>query len=45
MTYISRTSDFVSYPAECVTDEHHTFGIISQFDAMIDLIVNAGHDK
>ena len=43
MTYISWSSEFILYLEASFMDECHTWGMMSQCDAMIDLITNVGH--
>ena len=43
MTYILRSSDFALYLEDYLIYDHHTFGIISQFDPVFDLKKNVGH--
>ena len=43
MTYISWSSDFALYLESYLTYEHHTLGLMSQYDPMFDLKINVGH--
>ena len=43
MTYISWVSDFALYLEDCLIYKHNTFGLMSQYDLMLDLKMKMVH--